>query len=139
MAKNSWVWLFSAWLVATVAMLGSLFFSDVMLYPPCTMCWYQRIGMYPLVFIFGVALFSYDKSVIKFVLPLVLVGWFFAFYHNLLHYGIITEEMTPCSMGVPCSVKYIEWFGFITIPMLSLIAFSLILICLRMIQRSDNA
>lgn len=139
MAKNNWTWLFFAWLVAAVAMLGSLFFSDVMLYPPCTMCWYQRIAMYPLVFIFGVALFSYDKSVVKFSVPMVLIGWFFAFYHNLLHYEIITEEMTPCSMGVPCSVKYIEWFGFITIPMLSLIAFSMIAVSLVMIKRSENS
>ena len=70
-----WMVIFICWLVATVATLGSLFFSEVMEFVPCVLCWYQRILMYPLVIIFLVGLFPLDKKVIKFSLPLVMIGW----------------------------------------------------------------
>lgn len=94
--------------------------------------------MYPLVFVFGTALLHYDDSVLKYSAPLVGVGLFFAIYHNLLHFDIIPESAVPCSQGVPCSTKYIELFGFITIPMLSLIAFSAIAILLLIVKRNIN-
>lgn len=118
--------LFSAWIISMVATLGSLFFSEVMLFPPCVMCWYQRICMYPLTIIFLVALFSNDKNVFKYAMPLVLLGLFFAIYHNLLYYGILPEVAAPCSQGVSCTSDYINWFGFVTIQLLSLVAFALI-------------
>jgi len=135
--NKSWTLLFLAWMVATTAMLGSLFFSEAMDFIPCTLCWYQRILMYPFVFIFAVGLMPYDRKVLKFSTPLVVIGWLFALYHNLLHYGIVPESASPCVQGVPCSTKYIEWFDFITIPMLSFIAFSLIAILLYKIKRRD--
>ncbi len=124
---KEWNIIFFAWLVALIAMLGSLFLSEVMEYPPCTFCWYQRILMYPLVVIFLVGLFPLERSVFKYSIPFVVLGWLVALYHNLLQFGIISEEMTPCAQGIPCSTKYIDIFGFLTIPMLSFIAFSVIL------------
>jgi len=94
--------------------------------------------MYPLVFIFIVGLIPYDKKVLKFATPLVTVGWILALYHNLLHYGIVPESASPCIQGVPCSTKYIEWLGFITIPMLSFIAFSVIAILLYKIKKIER-
>jgi len=135
--NKSWVLLFLAWVVSAIAMLGSLFFSEIMDFIPCTLCWYQRILMYPLVFIFVVGMMPYDRKVLKFATPLVLLGWLFALYHNLIHYGIIPESASPCVQGVPCSTKYIEWLGFISIPMLSFIAFSIIAILLYTIKRRD--
>ncbi len=132
---TNWNLTFFAWLVAIIATLGSLFFSEVMEFPPCTFCWYQRILMYPLVFIFLVGLFPFDKNVIKYAFPFAIVGWLIALYHNLLQYGIIPESATPCSQGVPCSAKYISWFDILTIPMLSFIAFSIILILLIILKR----
>jgi len=128
MTKNISLSIFFAWVVASVATLGSLFFSEVMQFIPCTLCWYQRIGMYPLVFILAQGLLTQNLiHSAKFALPLALFGWLIAAYHMLLHVGILTEEMVPCSQGVPCSTKYIQWFGFISIPLLSLIAFTVIL------------
>ena len=118
--------LFLAWLVAAFAMMGSLFFSEVMKYPPCVLCWYQRIAMYPLVVILGVGLFQPLKATLSFAFPLSVIGSIIALYHNLLHYKIIPESASPCVSGVPCSTVYINWFGFLTIPMLSLIAFTII-------------
>jgi len=134
-SDHEWTIVFLAWVVATVATFGSLFFSEVMNFIPCTLCWYQRIFMYPLVLIFFVAMVSFDKSILKYAAPITGFGLFTAIYHNLLHYGFIPESAAPCSQGVPCSTKYINFLDFFTIPMLSLIAFSLIAILLFILQR----
>lgn len=118
--------LYALWIIALIATSGSLFFSEVMSYVPCTLCWYQRLCMYPLVLIGLVGILKQDKAVFDYGILFVFLGLFFAIYHNLIHYGIIPEEASPCVMGIPCSTKYIQWLGFITIPMLSLFAFLLI-------------
>lgn len=135
-SNSNWNMLFICWLIATVSTLGSLFFSDIMNYAPCSMCWYQRIFMYPLVVLFLTGLFPFDKNIIKYTLPLTLLGCGFAFYHTLLYSGIIPKSMQPCSQGVSCTEKYLDVFGFITIPMLSLIAFSIIAALLLVIRRN---
>ena len=122
--------IFYCFLVASIATLGSLFFSEFMDFIPCTMCWYQRIFMYPLVFIFFMNLLQSDENVFKYATPLALIGFGFSFYHNLLMWGIISEDIVPCKYGVPCSTEYFEYFGFINIPFLALMAFSLILVLL---------
>lgn len=114
---------FICFLIASIATLGSLFFSEVMDFVPCTMCWYQRIFMYPLVFIFLINLLYPDDKVFKYAFPIVTVGLGFAIYHNLLMFGVIPESAVPCTSGVPCSTKYINWFGFINIPLLSLVSY----------------
>jgi len=83
--------------------------------------------MYPLVLIFLVNLLYPDEHVYKYALPLVIVGFVISLYHNLLMFKIIPESISPCVQGVPCSVAYINWFGFITIPLLSLMAYLAIL------------
>ena len=129
---------FLCFLIATIATLGSLFFSDVMGFIPCAMCWYQRIFMYPLVLIFFINLLYPDDKVFKCSIILVIVGLLFSIYHNLLMFGIIPESVVPCANGVPCSTEYIDWFGFITIPFLSLIAYSLLFILLMYGIKSKN-
>lgn len=115
-----------AWGQALVATLGSLYFSEVMHLPPCVLCWYQRIAMYPLVVILGVGLFLRERRIRLYALPLSLIGFGIALYHNLLYYGILPESIQPCTSGVSCTSRQIEWLGFITIPLLSLVAFSVI-------------
>jgi len=122
--------LFLAFLTSLVATLGSLFFSEIMYFLPCSLCWYQRVFMYPLVFIFLVSLLYPDKNVFKYSFPLIVVGMLIAIYHNLLIIGIIPQTLSPCISGVPCNVDYLNYFGFITIPLLSFIAFFIICICL---------
>ena len=130
-----WNILFVAWLLALISTLGSLFFSEIMMFPPCVLCWYQRICMYPLVFILLAGLFPFDKVVLKFSLPLVALGWFISVYHNLLHYGIIPESAAPCVLGASCSTVYVNWFGFVTIPFLSFTSFSILLVLLTLFYR----
>jgi disulfide bond formation protein DsbB len=137
--KEEYIGILACLVISLVSTLGSLFFSDVIGYAPCVLCWYQRIAMYPLVFLFLVGMFQPIKHTINFTLPLVSTGLFIAIYHNLLHYEIIPEAASPCRSGVPCSIVYIDWFGFITIPMLSAIAFTLILtILLILLKREKN-
>ena len=84
-SNSNWTLVFICWIIASVSTLGSLFFSEIMEFPPCALCWYQRIFMFPLVFIFLAGLFPFDKNVVKYALPIALVGWGFAFYHYLVY------------------------------------------------------
>jgi disulfide bond formation protein DsbB len=115
--------------------MGSLFFSYIMGFAPCVLCWYQRIFLFPLVIILAVGLFPFDKNVVKYALPLAIAGWLTALYHNLLYAGIIPESIQPCSQGVSCTEEYIELFGFLSIPMLSLLSFSTITAILIILSR----
>ena len=112
--------------ISLIATAGSLFFSEVMEYPPCNLCWYQRIFMYPLIFLFSTGYLQEDKNYYLYSLPLSLIGQFFAAYHLLLHYEIIPESLAPCTESISCSNVYVEYLGFITIPLMSFTAFILI-------------
>ncbi len=114
---------YAAWVLALGSSAGSLFFSEVMGLPPCVLCWYQRIAMYPLVLIIGIGIATNDGRWKVYALPFALIGLALAVYHNLIYYGIIPEALTPCSQGVSCSERQIEWFGFITIPLMGLVSF----------------
>jgi disulfide bond formation protein DsbB len=130
--------IFFTFLISLVATIGSLFFSEIMNFVPCSLCWYQRIFMYPLVFVFLVNLLYPDKYLFKYSFPLVFVGLIISIYHNLLILKIIPEKLSPCVSGVPCSVDYLNYFGFITIPLLSFIAFFMILILLLLYRKRAN-
>lgn len=116
--------LYLAFTQALIATLGSLMFSEIFHFPPCVLCWYQRIALYPLVVIFGVAILKKDKLVQYYAWPLIGFGWIIALYHNSLYYNILPKAAAPCIAGISCTTKFIEWFGFITIPFLSLISFT---------------
>lgn len=137
-ANTNWTLLFSCWLLVSMSTMGSLFFSYVVGFAPCVLCWYQRIFLFPLVIILATGLFPFDRSVIKYALPLAIAGWLTAAYHNLLYSGIIPESIQPCSQGVSCTEKYIDLFGFITIPMLSLLSFSAIIALLLFLKRRTS-
>lgn len=134
-SNANWNILFICWLIATTSTMGSVFFSYVMEFAPCVLCWYQRICLFPLVILLAVGLFSFDKSVVKYTLPLAIAGWLTAFYHTLLYAGIIPESIQPCTQGISCTEEYINLFGFITIPMLSLLSFSMIIALLIILKR----
>ena len=121
---------YAAWVVALVGVVGSLFFSEVMNFPPCMLCWYQRIALYPLVTVIGAGIILRDARMKYYALPLALVGLVIAAYHNLLYYGVIPETIAPCTQGVSCTTAQIEWLGFITIPLMALASFVFIALCL---------
>ena len=130
-----WNMLFLCWLIAFTATLGSLFFSEVMDRTPCVLCWYQRIFMYPLLIVFSVGLFPFDPRCIRYALPLAIAGWGVALYHCLLYLGFIPKSMQPCTQGISCADVKLELFSFVTIPLLSLIAFTLIVALLLAVRK----
>jgi len=136
--KTNWTLLFLCWLLVSVSTTISLFFSSVLEFEPCVLCWYQRICLFPMVLILGAGLFPFDKGVVKYALPLSIVGGLIAFYHTLLYGGIIPESIQPCSQGVSCTEKYIELFGFVSIPMLSFLAFLAIVALLLILKRRTS-
>lgn len=130
--------LYFAWIVAVVATLGSLYFSEIRGYVPCELCWYQRILMYPLSVILGIAAYHGDNYIKKYVLPLSVVGAAISAYHYMLQKIPGMHEIKPCSNGVPCNVDYIDWLGFVTIPLLALIAFIIIGVSLVFLRPSND-
>lgn len=132
--KSSGALAYAAWVIALVATVGSLFFSEVMNLPPCVLCWYQRIAMYPLVLIVGVGIVLQDARLKYYALPVCLSGLAVSVYHNLLYYGVLPDSIAPCTQGVSCTSVQIEWLGFITIPLLALAAFVSISLCLALHQ-----
>src|SRR5450759_3941559 len=84
MTDSRWSLVFLAWLTATLATLGALFMSEVMALAPCVLCWYQRIFMFPLVVILALGLFPFDPKVVRYALPLGVIGLAVAAFHLLL-------------------------------------------------------
>jgi disulfide bond formation protein DsbB len=119
-----------ALLAAWIAMCGSLFFSEVLGWQPCVLCWYQRILMYPLAILLPIAIIRRDRGLHLYILPFSIAGIGVSLYHYLL---IKTDWLPPpaCAVGVPCTVDYLNWLGFINIPFLALTAF-LIISCMML-------
>jgi disulfide bond formation protein DsbB len=126
-------WLFTAWAVAVLATAGSLYFSEVQHFVPCSLCWFQRIFMYPLTLLFIVAYAKGDKGIVSYALPIVTIGGGFSLYHTILQKLPHNSALSACG-PVSCKGDYLNWFGFITIPMLALTAFIIILVALLRIR-----
>lgn len=113
-----------AFAVAVVSTAGSLYFSEVRHFIPCEFCWYQRIAMYPLTVVLGVALLRRRHDVLYTALPLAGVGAGLSIYHYQLQ--LFPEQGSSCSALVPCTGKWVEEFGFVTIPLMALAGFVII-------------
>jgi disulfide bond formation protein DsbB len=130
--------LYIAWALALLGLVVSLYFSNVLKFPPCVLCWYQRICLYPLVFILGIGILRKDRNVFYYAIPLSIVGLIIAIYHNLLYIHVIPEALAPCVTGISCTTQFVEYFGFVSIPFLSLIAFIAIIICLIVFKKGNT-
>ena len=137
--KQSWIWLLSAWGIALAATFGALFIGEVMGMMPCLLCWYQRIFMFPLALILGMAAFSEDQRGAVYALPLALGGAAIAGYHSALVAGWVPKWWVPCGTGPSCTEQSLEILGGIQIPWLSLMAFSAIAILLFIYLRKIRA
>lgn len=137
-------WIALAWVVSVVATMGSLMFSEIWLLVPCKLCWWQRIFMYPLVGVLWVGILLKDAKVFWYALPLTLSGLSISIYHNFMYYmanymyGVDETFLTACSGGVSCTNMQLEWLGFVSIPLLSLMAFGMIGIFLWMEKQDLN-
>jgi disulfide bond formation protein DsbB len=114
------LWL--AWLVAVASLLGSLYYSEIAGYPPCSLCWYQRIAMYPLAVVLGIAAWRGDRGIRRYAMPLVVVGGLIAVYQYVLGY-LPEGEVLGCSIDVSCTERFVWEFGFVDFPFMSFVAF----------------
>lgn len=128
------LWL--GFVVALTATLGSLYLSEVVHLVPCTYCWYQRIAMYPLVVLLGIAAWRKDHGIRIYAGALATIGTVIAFYHRIVQ-AFPEINGSACSSGVPCTAAYFTLFGFVTIPYMALSAFLLIL-ALLCVDRSNS-
>ena len=115
-----------AWIVATVTTLGSLYYSEHAGFVPCELCWYQRIVMYPLVIVLGVAALRRDRAIWITTLVFVTVGAPLSLYHWLVERVPAFEESSSCSAITPCSAPWFEKLGFVTLAWMAMSAFLLI-------------
>lgn len=133
--NRGWTLLLLAWVVAVVATASALFLGEVMGMTPCVLCWWQRIAMFPLALILGIACYGDDRRGAVYALPLALTGVLLAGYHTLLVAGLVSAAWIPCGAGVSCARQSLEILNGLQLPWLSLAAFVLISIlliaCLR--------
>jgi disulfide bond formation protein DsbB len=122
--------LYYCWVVACIATLASLYFSDVRNLEPCHLCWYQRIAIYPLVIFLGIAAWRQFFKIIPFVLPLVLVGLLISIYQVLIQEIPGWQPIEICGAGPSCTSKVVIGLGFLTIPMLAVLGFLILTILL---------
>lgn len=130
--------LLGAFLFTLFAMFGSLYFSEVAKYPPCELCWYQRILMYPQVILLGLALLKKNRDVVWQILILSVIGVVVALYHVYLQSG--GTALVPCTttaLAVPCGVKNFQEFGYITIPVMALTGYAMIILAMVLHRRQD--
>jgi disulfide bond formation protein DsbB len=137
--SRTWTWLLVAWLVATFATLGAIFLGEVMGMTPCVLCWYQRIFMFPLAIVLGMAAYLNDRRGAVYALALTLCGLGMAAYHTLLIAGLIPKAWVPCSAGVSCADQKLEILNGVQIPWLSLAAFmALALLLITYLRKSSR-
>jgi disulfide bond formation protein DsbB len=130
-----------AFIIALVATLGSLYYSEIAGFIPCRLCWYQRILMYPLTVVTLVGALKRDEYLPTYVLPLSLLGILVSGYHYLMEKGVVPAS-TTCAADVPCSISYVNYLGFITIALMAFTAFTLIsviMLAMRAAYRRDAA
>jgi disulfide bond formation protein DsbB len=128
------LWL--AFAIAAVATGGSLYLSGGAGFTPCTLCWYQRIAMYPLAVILGIAAWRRDVSVRIYVIPVAAIGALVSCYHILIE-RFPELQSGSCDPNNPCSLKWVEHFGFVTIPTMALAGFLALITVLALTPRSD--
>jgi disulfide bond formation protein DsbB len=138
-STNPWGLLLAVWLLAMASTLAALFIGEVMGKTPCVLCWFQRICMFPLAVLLTIACYRSDFAVWIYALPLAVIGWAIALGHTLLFIGLIPEDLKPCSAGTSCSGADMLIFGNLPLPLISLIAFSAIVLLLILIRRRTLA
>ncbi|WP_017379278.1 disulfide oxidoreductase [Paenisporosarcina sp. TG-14] len=138
MSKKSENILLIMWVVSLTATIGSLFFSEVRGYEPCQLCWIQRIFMYPLVLIIGIAFVQKNAKIAVTTAIFSIIGAAISMYHYGLQKVSFLSENAPACERVSCTGEYINIFGFITIPFLALTAFVLITVTSFMLLKASK-
>jgi len=130
--------LWIAFLVAALATGGSLFFSEIAHFAPCELCWFERICIYPLAIVMLFVALADDRRAARYLLPLPIVGAGLAVYHVLVERGVVSQTQ-GCAVSAAggCATRWIDEFGYVTIPVLTLTAFVLVFASLVLVGESE--
>ena len=126
-------------LVALVATVGSLWLSEGVGFTPCKLCWYQRIAMYPLAVVLGIAAVKRDVAVRRYVIPIAAIGGAISIWHILIERFPSLSSSSSCDVANPCSIIWVERFGFLTIPTMALTGFVLVITLLLLATKESDA
>ena len=129
--------LYLAWVITLIATLSSLYYSEVLKWEPCKLCWYQRTSIFPLTIILGIAAFRMDRKIVDYVLPVVVIGALFSIYQIIERKLPISKKIPICGLNADCLPKQYEFFGVFSIPFMSLLVFLLILFFLVLAQKVE--
>ena len=135
MIRPARLWL--AWLVAAVAMAGSLYFSEIANFVPCKLCWYQRIAMYPLALVLLIAAIRRDDSIKHYAVPLASVGGLISIYHYTIEWHPSLSSGS-CDITAPCTVPWFREFGFVSLALMALFGFAAIVALLTLGPPADR-
>lgn len=122
-------------LISIIATIGSLYFSEVKGYVPCSLCWYQRVLMYPIPILILISIIKHDRHIKYYLRYLSLIGIFISSYHNFIQFS--QTQSSFCSVVSNCLTTYEKYYGFLTIPLMSLVAFTIIFI-LSFIKKDES-
>lgn len=131
-------WMPASLIIVVGAFVGSIFYSEIAGFPPCSLCWYQRIFIYPQIILLVGALIWRDRSIARYLLPLSIIGGIIALYNSYLQYG--GSPLIPCAANVAaisCAQRFVFEFGYLTLPLMSLTAF-ILLILLALTELTQN-
>ena len=136
---SAW-WMLLSFIIVLGAFVGSLFYSEIAGFPPCSLCWYQRIFIYPQIILLAGALIWRDRTIARYLLPLSIIGGIIALYNSYIQYGgsaLISCGTDPSAIN--CSQRLVFEFGYITLPLMSLTAFVLlILLAVSALTKTSN-
>ncbi len=124
--NKEWMALYFAWAIALFGFCLSVFFGEVLQHEPCPLCWYQRIALFPLVLLLGIAAYRNDLNIVSYALPLSLLGALTALFQISEKYFPILQKAGVCNLGDTCSQSVFTLFGFLDLPTVSFIGFLLI-------------
>ena len=134
-ALSAFPLLYSAWVISLLATLGAIFTGEVLGQVPCQLCWYQRIAMFPLALLLGVACLNGDTRVGRYASPLAAIGAALALWHVLVFYEIAPTAIEPCGQGPSCRSADMTVLGVLPLPVLSLVAFAAVFALLQLVAR----
>lgn len=127
--------LYAAWVISMLATLGALFVGEVLGQTPCLLCWYQRIAMFPLAFLLGIACLNNDLNANRYAAPFAAIGAALALWHVLVFYEVTPTMIEPCGQGPSCRSAEMTILGGVPLPVLSLIAFTTVFTLLQLAAR----
>ena len=137
--ENEGLLLYFAWAIAVSGVWLSVFFGEILQHEPCPLCWYQRIALFPLAILLGIAAYRSDAKIVSYALPLAILGTLAALLQLFEHHFPALQKAGVCNLGESCSQPIFTLFSFLNFPALSAMGFSLIAALLFLVRKKPQS